>query len=425
MKNNNKANLQAANKIKTIQVNGGFNKTLKQSKSFSPKVNKPIKPNNNMIVYSTNNTSQITNTVNKAINSQSQLNNTQQPSSLLNETLILLGVKTKEVDDLKNELNQYKEKLLLSSSNISNTTNIEKMLFFDNKIFNNFRSLLDLLISIIDSFNQIGIKQKDSGKIKKSYFKDISIQNLNISNSVDIFESYINEEDKRQSLVEQIQSLLIIKLNSSIKDFNDKIEFLQTLSTNTEVKFYSFDHEINKIKSWSSNMQQSPQDNSNIFKGSIITTKKSVNMDIYDDESIELSHVFSNLSPRFQDANNFYVGNESSFRTRMLSNNTSSFSLSKQQIPNISLTPKYGKNSMSSRQNKITFGINSSLAKKDNSPKERHKYKSNSYNSTHNTVKITNQENFAFNKKEENENMLSTNILFDMEKGNEISFYDK
>lgn len=149
---------------------------------------------------------------------------------LLNEILALLQ------QNIKNKANQYEEMQLKYDKMVSDlqeeltqlkSTHIPKSQLKTTQYENIIKSILSVLIEIFEIF------------ISKTIIPNSST--LQIENSVDVFESYNNnDEEKRSSLLDQIQSILI-----------SKIGFIKRILN------VSLNKEMERIQNWSSNINQS------------------------------------------------------------------------------------------------------------------------------------------------------------------------
>ena len=79
----------------------------------------------------------------------------------------------------------------------------------------------------------------------------------NISYSADIYDSFNNDDEKRFSLIDQIQQLLIIKIRSIECEVNEKIKHINSLlleksdrKDKNDKSYIDFKNEVHKIKKW-------------------------------------------------------------------------------------------------------------------------------------------------------------------------------
>lgn len=139
---------------------------------------------------------------------------------------------------LTSNKNFEKEILNISNKNINNTNKLNNSSFLSKKKYkekysNKFGRLLSSTLGVLLDIIEIYIANKPINTARDSVLKT-NPNNDNISYSIDIYESSYNcEEDRRNILIEQIQSLIISKL-----------KFMQTFSR------INLDKEIFKVKSW-------------------------------------------------------------------------------------------------------------------------------------------------------------------------------
>jgi cell division protein FtsB len=100
-------------------------------------------------------------------------------------------------------------------------------------------STLNIMIEIIEMF----LQQKPPNTHRDSVL--LKTQTENISYSIDIYDSYNNDDERRNTYIEQIQSVII-----------SKIKFLQSIFE------ISLEKEISRVKNWS-NLMLNKADNSN------------------------------------------------------------------------------------------------------------------------------------------------------------------
>lgn len=154
----------------------------------------------------------------------------------------------KEVDRLKKNEHTYHH----NANNKQKNPYEEK--YKQVEIFLN--STLIILLEVIEMF----MSQKSS------YARDSVLRtasNVEASYSIDIYDSYNNDEEKRNTLIDQIQSIVLSKL-----------KYLQiVLKLNLE-------KEINKVKSWSSLNNKDAGNNTNLSFSNISNMKLSLKRDI-------------------------------------------------------------------------------------------------------------------------------------------------
>ena len=172
------------------------------------------------------------------------------------------------IKKIKHELNQYKTQTA--------------------KLTQNLKSSLNTLLDVVELL----LSPRSTNTNKQSI-----IYNENISYSMDIYDSYNNEEEKRIVIFDQIQSLILSKFNFMKKILN-----------------LNFDAEVEKVKNWNNTFNYNKSNNNEINVSNIKLYLKtyeshsfeSSKKDIFD---LSISNQFlKNNSPKFN--NSFGIENE-------------------------------------------------------------------------------------------------------------------
>jgi hypothetical protein len=125
------------------------------------------------------------------------------------------------------------------------------------------KSTLSILIELLEMF----IAPRMSSYTRQSF----NVENISASYSMDIYDSYNNDDERRNTIIDQIQGLLVSKLNMMKKNLNMDI-----------------DQEIEKVKNWNSKSIKDDINISNLnLKNSKLnesneSLKKSISNDFFD-----------------------------------------------------------------------------------------------------------------------------------------------
>ena len=182
--------------------------TKKTYKAFITNLEHNIKSENLINNNNSNNNNNIANQNNiKTIQKlQEELNLYKTKSLKSEEEILALNKKIKEITE-KNTENKEEEK---NSENNINNISSNKV----NKLKKLIKSILDVFLDIIELIL--------SQKINKENYQT---QKINESNSIDIYETNAyNDDEKRSIIFEQIQQILIFKLNYIKKLYNLKLD---------------------------------------------------------------------------------------------------------------------------------------------------------------------------------------------------------
>lgn len=212
--------------------------------------------------------------------------------NILNEKIKTLKqvitMKTSENDLIKHEytdmVDEYKreiEKMKKLNSDLSQIKeNSSKQSIY---VKSTISVLIDLLELFVSPRNNLYARESSSA---------INRQSLQLNNSasysIDVYDSYNNDEERRGTMVDQIQGLLIAKLNVIKKNLNLDLE-----------------REIEKVKNWTITNNKKDKDDYNLMNISNLkarlnesecSLKKSSSNDFFD---LSTSNQFINQSPKF------------------------------------------------------------------------------------------------------------------------------
>ena len=242
---------------------------------FSQNNKKPFKlqDHNNNINININNKSENSNNAKTIHKLQEELNIYKTKSQKLEEENIKLNFKIKEITEknenmkLKKEEEKNSEDSSNSFSNKKNTNSLKKAI----------SSAYDILIELIELIlNQKNYSIKD---------KDAKTQNI----SMDMYESSVyNDEERKALLFEQIQQILIFKINFINKRFNLGLE-----------------KQCDRIKNWNINAINTTKDNNKDISFSSFSAfsnnkKRSLNISINNSDIGSAIGISPPRSPKFQ-----------------------------------------------------------------------------------------------------------------------------
>ena len=242
---------------------------------FSQNNKKPFKlqDHNNNININITNKSENSNNAKTIHKLQEELNIYKTKSQKLEEEKIKLNFKIKEITEknenmkLKKEEEKNSEDSSNSFSNKKNTNSLKKAI----------SSAYDILIELIELIlNQKNYSIKD---------KDAKAQNI----SMDMYESSVyNDEERKALLFEQIQQILIFKINFINKRFNLGLE-----------------KQCDRIKNWNINAINTTKDNNKDISFSSFSAfsnnkKRSLNISINNSDIGSAIGISPPRSPKFQ-----------------------------------------------------------------------------------------------------------------------------
>lgn len=214
---------------------------------------------------------------------------------LLNEKIKCLNQNqvfyTNENDILKSKLTDLQEDYKKDLENLKKyKQELNQAKNLNIKFTQNIKSSINILLDIVEIFlSPRSINPKQS-----------TIYNENNSYSIDIYDSYNNEEERRNIVFDQIQNLLISKFNIMKKTLN-----------------VNFDVEIEKVKNWSANLFANKSNNNDInvsniklsiknYESSSYESSKKNSQDFFD---LSISNQFlKHNSPKFN--NSFGIEND-------------------------------------------------------------------------------------------------------------------
>ena len=242
---------------------------------FPQNIKKPIKlsdhnNNNNIIINSKSDNSNNAKTIQKL---QEELNMYKTKSQKLEEEIIKLNFKIKEITE-KNENMKLKKEEEKNSEDSSNSFSNKKA---TNSLKKAITSAYEILIELIELIlNQKNYKIKD---------KDAKAENI----SMDIYESSVyNDEERKTLLFEQIQQILIFKINFINKRYNLGLE-----------------KQCERIKNWNINSINITKDNIKDISFSSFSAfsnikKRSLNISMNNSDIGSAIGISPPRSPKFQ-----------------------------------------------------------------------------------------------------------------------------
>ena len=245
---------------------------------FSQNYKKPIKlsdhnnnNNNNIIINNKSENLNNTKTIHKL---QEELNIYKTKSQKLEEEIIRLNFKIKEITE-KNEtirLKKEEEKNSEEDNSSNSFSNKQKTNSLKKAISSAYETLIELIELIL---NQKNYKVKD---------KETKAENI----SMDIYESSVyNDEERKSLLFDQIQQILIFKINFINKKYNLGLE-----------------KQCERIKNWNINSINITKDNNKDISFSsfsaLSNNKKPLNISINNSDIGSAIGISSPRSPKFQ-----------------------------------------------------------------------------------------------------------------------------
>ena len=242
---------------------------------FPQNIKKPIKlsdhnNNNNIIINSKSDNSNNAKTIQKL---QEELNMYKTKSQKLEEEIIKLNFKIKEITE-KNENMKLKKEEEKNSEDSNNSFSNKKA---TNSLKKAITSAYEILIELIELIlNQKNYKIKD---------KDAKAENI----SMDIYESSVyNDEERKTLLFEQIQQILIFKINFINKRYNLGLE-----------------KQCERIKNWNINSINITKDNIKDISFSSFSAfsnikKRSLNISMNNSDIGSAIGISPPRSPKFQ-----------------------------------------------------------------------------------------------------------------------------
>ena len=242
---------------------------------LSQNYKKPIKiseHNNNINITTKSDNSNNAKTIHKL---QEELNIYKTKSQKLEEEIIKLNFKIKEITE-KNEnmkLKKEEEKNSEEDNSSNSFSNKHKTNSLKKAISSAYETLIELIELIL---NQKNYKIKD---------KETKAENI----SMDIYESSVyNDEERKALLFEQIQQILIFKINFINKKYNLGLE-----------------KQCDRIKNWNINSINITKDNNKDFSFSSFSTcsnnkKRSLNISMNNSDIGSAIGISPPRSPKFQ-----------------------------------------------------------------------------------------------------------------------------
>ena len=242
---------------------------------LSQNYKKPIKlsdHNNNININTKSDNSNNAKTIHKL---QEELNIYKTKSQKLEEEIIKLNFKIKEITE-KNEnmkLKKEEEKNSEEDNSSNSFSNKQKTNPLKKAISSAYETLIELIELIL---NQKNYKIKD---------KETKVENI----SMDIYESSVyNDEERKALLFEQIQQILIFKINFINKKYNLGLE-----------------KQCDRIKNWNINSINITKDNNKDFSFSSFSTfsnnkKRSLNISMNNSDIGSAIGISPPRSPKFQ-----------------------------------------------------------------------------------------------------------------------------
>jgi len=227
----------------------------------------------------------------------------------------LINRKHKEIiEEMKKDVDKSKR---LVGENLTLKESVQKQNIM-------MKSTITILLDVVDILlTHRGIPPNPNITKSFSVTQNANQQGENNSNySLDMYDSYNNEEDKKINIIEQIQSILTAKIAYIKKVFN-----------------LDFDKELSKIKTWNSNVK--PNQDTSItnlklsFKkdqsSSSSERSKRINEKSYDFD-LSVSNQFTHQSPKFYNDNSLLElgskGNDSKVKEERIINQTINDSIS-------------------------------------------------------------------------------------------------
>jgi len=207
----------------------------------------------------------------------------------LNQTQIFFS---NENDILKSKLTDLQEDYKRDLENMKKyKSELNQLKIINKKFSQNTKSAVNTMLDIIELF-----LSPRSNNPKQSL-----LYNDNNSYSIDIYDSYNNEEERRNVVFDQIQNLLISKLSIMKRILN-----------------VNFDQEIDKVRNWSHAFNVNKSNNNDINVSNIKLSVKNYESSSYEsskknsqdffDLSISNQFFIKNNSPKFN--NSFGIENE-------------------------------------------------------------------------------------------------------------------
>ena len=190
---------------KLMQLSQNNKKTIKIIEHNNNNINN-INNNNNLIINKSENNSN-SKTIHKL---QEELNLYKTKSQKLEEEIKVLNFKIKEMTEKSENMKKKKEEEKNSEDdNSSNSFSNKNKNYLKKAISSAYEILIELIELIL---NQKNYKSKD---------KDLKLENI----SMDIYDSSVyNDEERKNLLFEQIQQILLFKINFINKKYNLGLE---------------------------------------------------------------------------------------------------------------------------------------------------------------------------------------------------------
>jgi hypothetical protein len=185
---------------------------------------------------------------------------------------------TEMIEDYRKEIDKLKKinfKIKLEEENLNGANRETKPVKIQNSHLNQtIKSTLNILLDLLEIF--IAPRQNFARQ-------SINVENISASYSMDIYDSYNNDEERRYTMIEGIQGLLVAKLTVMKKNLQLDLE-----------------KEIERVKIWS--ICKKEENNSNILNISSLKVPKgndSGEKDENDFFDLSNSKLFINQSPKF------------------------------------------------------------------------------------------------------------------------------
>ncbi len=261
-----------------INLNPNYSETNLTTKYTS----EIIKLNNEIMEYQLKN-SRLTNEINILNEKMKSLNE-------------IISIKETENEMYKNKYTSFMNELKNEISHLKNTNNdLKKFKSLYDKMRITFKSIIKLLTDMFEFF-LFHNPRTNSVRSNKSY----TMSNMNTNNnnnnskyefSIDIYDSFNNEEERKIQLISQIQGLILSKYKSIQNNFSISIEKEIDRIQNLNLNFNSNISVINTLSNISNIIKVSKDNNDNSNSTS-------------NDFDLSVSGTFYKHSPRFNSLEN-------------------------------------------------------------------------------------------------------------------------
>lgn len=208
--------------------------------------------------------------------------------------------KNHEIEMLKSK---YSEAIENYKSEIDNNKRLKEKIDKQNSLVKNLKKNFKILANNLIEITELLLLSKSSAEKRASL---IAAENASLS--IDIYDSYNNEDEKKSLLQEQIQSLLLEKfyyykkqLNldleaeiEKIKNWNSNVNFLSWKNTNSNNNLNNFNfNNSNNIEMSISNIKITALNKNNENESFESSSKKNISQDYFD---MSISNQFLNLN---------------------------------------------------------------------------------------------------------------------------------